>query len=455
MKKKTFLIPFVSVVLVLLVSACSGISKRSAGVSVDYDQIKVRGRLRVVTHTNLTDHFVFRGSPLGFQLDLLDAFGKNLSLETEFIPTIESKDPVAELLSGQVDLIASSRLFPEDTSLDSVILIPVTRVTQVLVARKHRGEDDFSHKNVFIQQGSSFITVLNRLGKYVNIMQIPDYNPREWVRELKDGMIDYLVCDENNARVLVWENPDFEIVKGIEYTRDFKMWMVRAGSPQLAVLARVWLENFKKTSSYTGIYSRYFDVRNVLARARSDYFSMLTGRISPYDELIKKYSRQIGWDWKLVAALMYNESGFDSTAVSKSGAYGLMQLMPATLEKFGLDTLASAEEQIMAGVYYLRELDRFFSASVSDKEERIKFVFAAYNSGPAHILDAQRIASSTGKFPDVWEGNVDLSLLSKSDPTAIFDRDLVRYGVCRGSETLWFVRNLMLCFDSYNRVVPD
>ncbi|MDD4032038.1 MAG: transporter substrate-binding domain-containing protein [Bacteroidales bacterium] len=455
MKTKTFLIKFIFLASVFFAFDCSGVSKHSTGVQIDYEQIKVSGNLRVTTHTNLTDHFVFRGSPFGFQMDLLGAFTEHLSIDIQYQPTIESNDPVSELLAGKTDLIASAQLYPEDAAFDSVILIPVVRVKQVLIARKNREDDDFTHKNIFVQQGSSFIPKLNRLGKYVNVMQIPDYNPREWTQELKEGMIDYLVCDENNAKVLMMENPDFEMIEGIEWDKDYKVWMVRKTSPNLATLARGWLENFKKTSEYAGLYDRYFNERNLLARVRSDYFAMRTGRISPYDDLIKKYSRQIDWDWKLVAALMYNESGFDPAAVSKAGAYGLMQLMPATLEKFGLDTTATAEQQIMAGVFYLKELDQFFTESVPDKEERIKFVFAAYNSGPAHILDAQRIASSIGKNPEIWDGNVDMSLLIKSNPTETFDKGVVRYGVCRGDETFRFVRNLMLCFDSYDHAISD
>ncbi|MCR5713750.1 MAG: transglycosylase SLT domain-containing protein [Bacteroidales bacterium] len=170
--------------------------------------------------------------------------------------------------------------------------------------------------------------------------------------------------------------------------------------------------------------------------------------ISAYDHLLKKYSDEIGWDWQLLASVMYQESRFNPEARSPQGAFGLMQLMPDTGARFGIDTTSSAEEQIAAGVRYLAYLDRLMTRVTPDEKERIKFILASYNVGPGHVFDAVRLAESAGKETTVWDNNVDSCLLSKSLPE-VYTRPEVRNGYCRGSEAFSYVRSVMARYEMY------
>lgn len=170
--------------------------------------------------------------------------------------------------------------------------------------------------------------------------------------------------------------------------------------------------------------------------------------ISAYDHLLKKYSDEIGWDWQLLASVMYQESRFNPEARSPQGAFGLMQLMPDTGARFGIDTTSTAEEQIAAGVRYLAYLDRLMTRVTPDEKERIKFILASYNVGPGHVFDAVRLAESAGKETTVWDNNVDSCLLSKSLPE-VYTRPEVRNGYCRGSEAFAYVRSVMARYEMY------
>ncbi|MDR0713382.1 MAG: transglycosylase SLT domain-containing protein [Bacteroidales bacterium] len=173
--------------------------------------------------------------------------------------------------------------------------------------------------------------------------------------------------------------------------------------------------------------------------------------ISPYDDLFRKYSPEINWDWRLLASLVYHESRFKHGVRSKAGAYGLMQMMPSTMRNYGVDTTSSLEKHIAAGVKYLKYLDYMMSKYVPDPNERVKFVLASYNIGPGHVLDARRIAKKYGKNASVWENSVDSCLLRKREPM-YYNLPEVRYGRCRGKETYAFVVQVMKRYSSYKEM---
>lgn len=165
------------------------------------------------------------------------------------------------------------------------------------------------------------------------------------------------------------------------------------------------------------------------------------GTVSKYDSLFVKYAKEIGWDWKLLAALSWSESRFNSCAVSSQGAKGLMQLMPVTARKYGLtdSTMCDAELNIRAGVRYLKYLDRMFRRV--DEENRWKFMVASYNSGPGHVIDAMALAEKYKHNRYQWEGSVEKFLLLKADEK-YYRGEVCRHGRFRGNHTVRHVRDV-------------
>jgi membrane-bound lytic murein transglycosylase F len=201
------------------------------------------------------------------------------------------------------------------------------------------------------------------------------------------------------------------------------------------------------------IYNKYFHNQRAASMVQSDYFAISSGKISAWDEAIKTYSEEIGWDWRLVASLIYQESRFNPKARSWAGAYGLMQLMPSTAVRFGVSRNSPPEEQIRAGIEFLKWLDDRFREQIPDDQERIKFILASYNIGPGHIIDAMSLAEKFGKDSKLWDHNVDEYLLKKSNP--VFYRDpVVKYGYCRGIETLDYVNQVLDRYEHYRNIIP-
>lgn len=186
---------------------------------------------------------------------------------------------------------------------------------------------------------------------------------------------------------------------------------------------------------------------------RHVYAPMLSqGAISRYDLYFRTYGRRIGWDWRLLAALCYQESTFDPRARSFAGAQGLMQIMPSTADRLGLpaDKMYDPEHNIEAGTRYLKQLERELS-DVGDRVERQNLAMAAYNGGLNHIRDAMRLARRDGRNPHRWS-DVKVYVLRLSEPRYYQD-SLVRSGYMRGSETAQYVDDIRARFKKYKRSV--
>ncbi len=181
--------------------------------------------------------------------------------------------------------------------------------------------------------------------------------------------------------------------------------------------------------------------------------SLLSRRVSRYDDMIKEFSDSIRWDWRLLASLICQESEFKPNAVSGSGAYGLMQIMPVTAKNFGIDIRSSPENNMKAGILYINWLYSIFDSRIADEHERLSFVLAAYNAGPGHVLDAMSLAKKNGMDPEKWDGSVALWLLKKSERQYYKD-SVVKNGYFRGAESVKFVSEVLNRFEHYKNTIP-
>ena len=191
--------------------------------------------------------------------------------------------------------------------------------------------------------------------------------------------------------------------------------------------------------------------RSVKRRVFSPMLDRQGGIISKYDQWFVQYSRNIRWDWRLLAAQCYQESTFDPKATSWAGAKGLMQIMPGTADHLGLARadMYDPEKNISAAVSYLGELERTFS-DIPSRQERTKFVLAAYNGGHFHIRDAMALAQKNGRDPRRWT-DVEPYVLGLAQPE-YYNDPVVKHGYMRGSETVDYVRKIHERWNGYRGV---
>lgn len=162
----------------------------------------------------------------------------------------------------------------------------------------------------------------------------------------------------------------------------------------------------------------------------------------PYTAYFKQYAPNVNWPWELLASVAYHESRFKPQTVSRFGARGVMQLMPTLCEKYGLDDSTSfvPKYNIEASTKLIATLQKRYEM-VTDSAEQIKFILASYNTGSAHILDAQRLAEKYGDNPCFWE-DTEYYLENLNQPEFYTD-SVVLYGSFRAKTTIRYVHNVL------------
>lgn len=188
--------------------------------------------------------------------------------------------------------------------------------------------------------------------------------------------------------------------------------------------------------------------------------SRLGKAMAKYKPIIKKYSKHYGFDWRLIAAQIVQESGFKPKARSRVGARGLMQLMPATAREISRELdieyiMKNPRENITAGIYHLKKQYRLFPDA--DYANRIKLSLASYNSGVGRVFDAQEIARYYKQPTNVWpQVRPYISMLKKTDwqlHLQVWPNGRPRFGYFYGyNETLNYVDNIWTLYQAYQKV---
>ncbi|MFP4525414.1 MAG: transporter substrate-binding domain-containing protein [Bacteroidales bacterium] len=438
------------------------------------EKIREDGKIVAVTDYNSTNYFIYKGEPMGYQYELLQRFADHMNVKLEIVVNKDLQESFELLQNGEVDLLAFNLTVTEKRKEKMDFTIPYTQTRQVLVQRKPenwrsmskqeieknviRNQLELNGKVVYVRANSSYEQRLRNLneeiGGGIKIIEKEDYSEEQLISLVERGEIDYTVCDENIAKVNSTYYPDIDIETAISFSQNVA-WGVPQGADSLLASANSWLINFKNTLDYALIYNKYFRNRKSALIWGSEYYTLSSGRISQYDDLIKKYSKEIDWDWRLLASLIYQESRFNPKARSWAGAYGLMQLMPSVIQRFNVHDKLSPEDNIRGGVEFIEWLEeRYEKRGIHDEQQLIKFILASYNVGLGHILDARRLAEKYDKDPDVWDNNVEEFILKKSDPE-YYNDEVVYYGYARGSETYNYVRQILERYEHYLNLIDS
>lgn len=438
------------------------------------EEIRKRGKLIAVTDYSATDYFIYRGEPMGFQYEKLKIFADHLGVELEIRVAKSMEEAFHSLESGEVDLLAMGLTVTGEKPDKIEFTEPILQTRQMLVQRKPanwrkmrtwddmeealiKNPLDLAGKTVHVCAGSPYALRLHNLseeiGAPIHIVETPEMEIEQLVEAIDKGQIDYTICGEHMANFFERIYPDIDITTPISFPQNLA-WAVREDSDSLRTVINRWLKNFNQTATARHLQDKYYNSPRTVFMAKSEHVTFNGGKISRYDEVMRELSRKYDFDWRLLAALVYQESQFHPGVKSWAGAFGLMQFMPATAALFGVDSTSSELEQLEAGIQYLKVLDNELAEDIKDPDERIKFILAAYNVGIAHVFDARRLAEKNGKNPNIWKDNVDYFILNKSNPQ-YYNDSVVRYGYARGEEAYNFVLEVLDRFEHYKNVTND
>ena len=438
----------------------------------DLGDIKSTGKLTALIAYSGTSYFLYKGQPMGYEYEMLQKLADHFELTLDLKIAKNLDMMLDELRQGNIDIVAHGLAITKSRQKIAAFTDYLFLTNQVLVQRKPDNWDRLSYKQkqrslvndpvqlidqiVSVRKNSSYYRRLLHLSDelgddiYINTLD-GNLSTDEIIKMVADGQIKYTIADRNLANINASFYPVLDVSVPISNSQRIA-WAVHPEAKELLNATNTWIRNHRKKTEFNVIYNKYFkNKRSFKRRVKSKFYSLNNNQISKYDAIIKKNAGQIGWDWRLLASLIYQESQFSNDANSWAGASGLMQMMPATAKELGVYNVRNAEDNIAGGTAYLKKMfDRF--PEITDTVQRTKFAMASYNCGYSHVKDAQKLAELRSLDPLKWDGNVDQMILALSYPKN-YNMDIIKFGYVNGIEPFKYVSQIFERYDHYKRFI--
>jgi len=422
----------------------------------DLDRIRKYGALRVAMLNNPVAYFIYRGQEVGFQYELADLLSRRLDLRLEVVVPERPKDATRMVIEGLADAAFTSP-DAQDPGRDQLDFTrPLHWSDQVLVQPSAEPAitslAGLAGRTVHVRRSSQYYPTALALTVVVPWLRIgevaEDLETEDIIDLVGRGKLPLTIANSVLLGAELGHRGDIQGTLVVSRHRPLVL-AVRAGSTRLLKRLERFIERDCRGDWFDELEGKYFSGRARMHEVRAESLQA-SGSISPYDDLAREMGARFGIDWRLILAQMYKESRFDPRAVSWSGARGLMQVMPQTGAELGVRDLFDARQNLRAGVAYLVRLMNSFEPSLP-RRQRIRFALAAYNAGIGHVRDARRLAWRLGYDPNRWFGHVERAMRLLEQPA--YYRHL-RYGYCRGSETVQYVSEIQTKYEAYSRLAP-
>ncbi|MFQ5480097.1 MAG: transporter substrate-binding domain-containing protein [Thermodesulfobacteriota bacterium] len=417
----------------------------------DFDTIKKKKVLRMVTRNNSLTYYIYRGAPFGFEYEMVRKFADSEGLRLEVVLPPGHSELIPWLLDGRADIVAAAMTRTDNRGKEVAFTVPYNYVSEQVVVRGDdetiKSPSDLVGKTVHVRKSSSYydsLMALKEKGFDFEIVLLPEAMETEDILEgISVHRWDITVSDSN---LLTIEREQGNDVKAAFTLKKSGIgWAVRKEDVKLLARLNAFIKKQHKSFFYNTIKDKYFNGSVSVPEVDKDLRYDRSGRISPYDELVKKYAAMYGLDWRLVVSQMFQESSFNPRKVSWAGARGLMQLMPRTAKEFGLKKSFDPESSIKAGTYYMKKLLKRFGPPIKLKD-RISFALASYHVGFNHVADARILAAKEGLNPDIWFDNVEKAMILLQKRS--YYRK-TKYGYCNGRRTVVYVRDILNRYNAY------
>ena len=446
---------FILFVLTVFISF-SGCKKEELVSSLNVD---LSNELIVVIDRDFPGLFNFDEKSFGYSYELLNAYAKSVGVPLR----VEYDNSSTKTINEKG---AHMMLFVSDHSIKEPYAVELFETSYVvLTSKKHFRKDGFkfSMENLTLDENvktlvsadfknsKDYDELLDKKGN--SHMFIDHREPLKQAQLLGMGEYDYMICERSEAQLIS------SLIKNVRKVFDFKsknqinIVMSDESLPLLYDFNR-WFSEYKKGNAYTSLKYLYMQTGYAGSQLFEKDRDPLEG-ISNYDDVMESIALEYGYDWRLLAAMAYNESRFNPHVISNMGAKGLMQIMPIVAKQFKINQneIMDIDVNITAAVKLLNKMNKMLKFPRSTSEsDRLKILMAGYNAGVGHILDAMRLAKKYGEDPNSWSV-ISFYLQNKTIDTYAND-DVVKSGAFRGSkETIAYVDKVLNRYNKYCDIV--
>jgi len=423
----------------LLLASCAQPPHQSA-----LAQLRARGTLRVVTLNAPTSYYLGANGPQGFEFRLTSAFARRLGLKLEVEAVLDAAAMRAALVQNRADL-AAAQISP-DLSWRRIGLLTHSydQIEQLVVqlrGRSHpRDVTELVGKRIVVRAESPQLVQLRdiqRSGVPGLAWRTEPSASADLLALLESGRADYAIVDANEFAFTQHLYPNASVAFALPDTRPLQ-WVVRADGPDLLAEIDRFLASAAESGELAGIgreaqaESSRFDYDDA-HRFRFD----IATRLPQLQALFQQAAQMTGVDWRLIAAVGYQESKWEMEALSGNGARGIMMLTTEAADTVGVKNRDVLSENILGGARYLAHVLATIPKHVPEPD-RTYLALAAYNVGYGHLEDARVLTQHLGKNPDSWEDvRAQLPLLSDAQWYLRLKR-----GYARGWEPAQFVQQV-------------
>ncbi|MGZ0718940.1 membrane-bound lytic murein transglycosylase MltF [Pseudomonas palleroniana] len=430
--------------LFLLLSAC--VDKPST-----LERIKEDGVLRVVTRNSPATYFQDRNGETGFEYELVKRFADELGVKLEIETADNLDDLFGQLGKPKGPVLAAAGLVSSEQRQQQVRFShPYLEVTPQIIYRNGQSRPtnaaDLVGKKIMVLKGSTHAEQLAALKKQNPAIEYEESDAVEVVdllRMVDEGQIDLTLVDSNEVAMNQVYFPNVRVAFDLGNASN-QSWAVAAGDDN-SLLNEInsYLDKVEKNGTLQRLKDRYYGHVDVLGYVGAYTFAQhLQQRLPKYEKHFRTYAKEEKVDWRLLAAIGYQESLWQPAVTSKTGVRGLMMLTQNTAQAMGVSNRLDAKQSIMGGAKYLAKIKDELDDSIAEPD-RTWFALAAYNVGTGHLEDARTLAKRDGLNPNKW---LDVKkMLPRLSQKQWYSK--TRYGYARGGEPVHFVANIRRYYD--------
>jgi membrane-bound lytic murein transglycosylase F len=409
------------------------------------EQIRDLGELRVVTRNTPSTFFIGPDGPAGPEYDLVKGLADSLDVELVMVTVDSVSEILPTLLAGEAHMAAAGLSMTQSRRQYLDFGHPYNSVDMHLIYKlgtgRPRSIQETAGRSIQVVASSSHSDKMAALAEVYPELQWSenaDVEVVELLQKVAEGEIDFAVADSSEFNIQRHFYPDLRVALDLE-VKDPIAWAYRkSDADSLLAVADDFLIQSERSGLLAQINDRYFGHTEkfdyVGTRAFIRHFD---NRLPRYRKMFEESGAAYGVDWRLLAAIGYQESHWRSHAVSPTGVRGIMMLTQATADYLDIDDRMDPESSIFGGAeFFARQTERI--ADSVTEPDRTWMAMAAYNVGFYHVKDARQIVEWQGGDPDAW---IDLS---KALPL-LADRkwySRVPHGYARGWEPVLYVNNI-------------
>jgi membrane-bound lytic murein transglycosylase F len=416
--------------------------------SVYLDQALSAREITMITRNTAQSYYLYRDQAMGFEYDLANAFAEYIGVRLTVEVVDDWQGMLSRLKETPAGFIAAGMMLPASRINSAAFSSGYLPSRQLIIVhrenRKIRSPKDLAGQSVHVRKGSIYEESLEALkagGIDVEIVPWEDIPTEELIRRVAEKTIGITIADSTVAILNRRYYP--QIVLGEPVSDEaYRRWAVEPEAEGLLLRINQFFKTIHANGRFAEIYDRYYaDVDDFDFVDLRAYHRRLKSHLPKFKPVIQKAADAYGFDWRLIAAQIYQESHFNPRAMSHAGAFGLMQLTKTTAASLNVKDLFDPEENIQAGVRHLKYLYDYFHEAES--MDRMSLALAAYNIGQGHLFDARKLAAEQQLDPNKW------SSVSETLPLLRYPKYYRRsiYGYCRGTEPVEYVKQTMIYFD--------